>query len=1015
MSGGTSVREESSVGFGVSPHASPLQSLPNSYRASTPGASDGRSDDSAASPEVSATFTQIRSVVEADRYVKIQLRQLRSALKRDQYFEARRSLAAASRSNTRTLDGGPLGEASEFGGERRSSMTARTPRESRCLRCVHFVFGNTLHPEGRFRSVWNAAMAVLILYCSIAIPIEIAFEDDLKGELCREHLMSELGVEGYANFSAVHAAVATCPSYLAWFWFNVMIDFVFMVDIVLNMRTGYMNEGQIVRDDWQSLLYYLRGWFVPDLIGSFPVTLILHFVDDCTAADGTTGAAACNLVRGPRMLKMLRMFKLTKLTRFFKLSAYLTYIEMLIKFNPGLLRVFKLAIIAVFSCHFFGCVWWFVSDIEMAPPDAVTTLFASLPPGAGAGMTEDDVDNGWWPAPWLKHSGRLELKYFHAFYWGAGIALGMTPIDIVPMTTVEAVVTTVLLFFGLLLNAFVISSFTSAFAAIDNKNQLAGKQLDLIRNYLLLKAVPADVRSRILEYFQYIYTSSQSMDEVSQLQHMPPSLTTQLALSVNRELIRNCDFFCDVSNTALVAIVMRLEPLVFVPGQVIAAEGAPLHHIYFINRGKVEVYARLGQEDELGAPTEELVMTLSENDNIGMDEYLGLGHRGSDRGSARSRTTSSSGGAAGPVSGHESSAVPPPAAAADGWVNRGGVRSASPVAGAPHAAGASRAETVCMRLSALAVSYCDVMRLSTADLSDALANDSVERERQERAEQKRREEKESRREAGGSRFWQVSRLACTLGRKPHLKRDKSAASIAADGGGASSSSFSAISRRDEADAAAGAASEEGTAARRTKWVRALRKQNSRLAAAVIAAVGADESGSGIPSTPHPRAPPTRMPTRNDVGAVSSSVAASAAPPAQAEASATTSGLAGSRRSSADAPANDARQRGRRCTFHQDVSVPSGSGASAGSGDGGSDSGGGSPDATRSDGNGGETSSGGDGSPTPPAPPLTPEEVRLEDATTRLRSLLSKRITEVSEDSSRHTGREEEEGRLSDGP
>ena len=100
-----------------------------------------------------------------------------------------------------------------------------------------------------------------------------------------------------------------------------MIDFIFMVDIVLNMRTGYMNEGQIVRDDWQSLLYYLRGWFVPDLIGSFPVTLILQAVENCTA--DSTSAAACNLVRGPRMLKMLRMFKLTKLTRFFKLSAYL--------------------------------------------------------------------------------------------------------------------------------------------------------------------------------------------------------------------------------------------------------------------------------------------------------------------------------------------------------------------------------------------------------------------------------------------------------------------------------------------------------------------------------------------------------------------------------------------------------------------------------------------------------------------------------------------------------------------
>ena len=87
----------------------------------------------------------------------------------------------------------------------------------------------------------------------------------------------------------------------------------------------------------------------------------------------------------------------------------------------------------------------------------------------------------------------------------------MTPFDIEPTTTLEAIVTTLLMCFGLLLNAFVISSFTSAFASIDSKNQLAGKQLEIIRNYLLLKTVPVDIRSRILEYFQYIFTSNQSM------------------------------------------------------------------------------------------------------------------------------------------------------------------------------------------------------------------------------------------------------------------------------------------------------------------------------------------------------------------------------------------------------------------------------------------------------------------------------------------------------------------------
>ena len=56
-----------------------------------------------------------------------------------------------------------------------------------------------------------------------------------------------------------------------------------------------------------------------------------------------------------------------------------------------------------------------------------------------------------------------------------------------------AVISTLTMFGGLILAAVVISSFTSAFASMDNKRALAGQQLDVIRNYLLLKAVPNDL------------------------------------------------------------------------------------------------------------------------------------------------------------------------------------------------------------------------------------------------------------------------------------------------------------------------------------------------------------------------------------------------------------------------------------------------------------------------------------------------------------------------------------------
>ena len=106
------------------------------------------------------------------------------------------------------------------------------------------------------------------------------------------------------------------------------------------------------------------------------------------------------------------------------------YVEVVLKFNPALLRIFKLFLAAVLCCHWFGCLWWLVSDIEMADAG-----HHRLPWYTG------DAANTWHPPMWLKLSTAFELKYWHAFYWGAGMALGMVPRDIEPVTTIEAFVT----------------------------------------------------------------------------------------------------------------------------------------------------------------------------------------------------------------------------------------------------------------------------------------------------------------------------------------------------------------------------------------------------------------------------------------------------------------------------------------------------------------------------------------------------------------------------------------------
>ena len=63
------------------------------------------------------------------------------------------------------------------------------------------------------------------------------------------------------------------------------------------------------------------------------------------------------------------------------------------------------------------------------------------------------------------------------------------PKDVEPVTQLECAVTTVALFSGLILNAFVISALTSAMNSLDSAQAIASEKLEAVRNYLTFKGV----------------------------------------------------------------------------------------------------------------------------------------------------------------------------------------------------------------------------------------------------------------------------------------------------------------------------------------------------------------------------------------------------------------------------------------------------------------------------------------------------------------------------------------------
>ena len=465
-----------------------------------------------------------------------------------------------------------------------------------------------MHPESRFCSTWNVVLAFFILYCAIAVPLEIAFESDMVRAFCTRP-EDPFGPQIFRQ---------ECDSFQLWFWLNFLVDVWFMIDITINFRTGYMHEGHFVNDDWPVMKAYLTGAFGLDVAGTIPLGIIQMLTNPDNpfgdeqitqmkmAADEAAGGGSGNSAQSARMLRLMRMAKLTKLARMRKLAKVLESFEEYL--NASVLAVFKLIFILLFCCHLFGCLWWMISDLEIAEEVDGTSSFSWMStPYYAIGSSGK---NEWHPPHWLKNDASVTMKYMHAFFWGAGVITSLGERHVNPVTVVELIVTSSIMFFALMLNAFVISSLNQALASMNAKAELTGKQIAAIKSYLTIKQVPKVLRGRILEYYHYVLGSSAALEDMNLFESMPAALTTQLSLTTNKRLALNCTFFHKISNEALVQLLRGFEAVVFIPAQRVAKQGMALKAVYFVNRGIVKISTHDGTE-----------RTISNNENLGLDDY----------------------------------------------------------------------------------------------------------------------------------------------------------------------------------------------------------------------------------------------------------------------------------------------------------------------------------------------------------------------------------------------------------
>ncbi len=99
-----------------------------------------------------------------------------------------------------------------------------------------------IHPDSRFKKAWSIVLLVLLLYVATIMPFRIAFEDTSTG---------------------------------VWFYLDYVLDFLFFIDMWVNIFSAYLDEDEnLVTSNRSIFCAYLRFWFFVDLFACIPFGLI---------------------------------------------------------------------------------------------------------------------------------------------------------------------------------------------------------------------------------------------------------------------------------------------------------------------------------------------------------------------------------------------------------------------------------------------------------------------------------------------------------------------------------------------------------------------------------------------------------------------------------------------------------------------------------------------------------------------------------------------------------------------
>ncbi|XP_007550014.1 potassium/sodium hyperpolarization-activated cyclic nucleotide-gated channel 2 [Poecilia formosa] len=397
-----------------------------------------------------------------------------------------------------------------------------------------------IHPYSDFRFYWDLLMLLLMMGNLIILPVGITFFRD-----------------------------ENTPS---WIIFNVVSDTLFMVDLVLNFRTGIMKEDstEILLDPRAIRQKYLKTWFLVDFVSSIPVDYIFLMVDSLDSEVYRT-ARALRIVRFTKILSLLRLLRLSRLIRY--IHQWEEIFHMTYDLASAMVRIVNLIGMMLLLCHWDGCLQFLVPMLQDFPSDCW--------------VSKNLMVNDTWG---VQYSYALfkAMSHMLCIGYGAQAPEGMTDVWLTMLSMIV----------GATCYAMFIGHATALIQSLDSSRRQYQEKYKQVEQYMSFHKLPADLRQKIHEYYEHRF-QGKMFDEENILGELSEPLKEDIVSFNCRSLVANMPLFANADPNFVTAVLTKLRFEVFQPADFIIREGTVGRKMYFIQHGRVSVLTRGNKETKL--------------------------------------------------------------------------------------------------------------------------------------------------------------------------------------------------------------------------------------------------------------------------------------------------------------------------------------------------------------------------------------------------------------------------------